>query len=348
MKALFVGLGSIGQRHLRNLKVLVPDAKILAYRKSRDVPVLDNKNNPILNSDLAKYYNLDEYDSLNEGLRQKPNMVFVTNPSRFHAETVIAAMESGAFVFVEKPFSCDMESAKKIVNLEEELGKKLCMVGFQYRYSPTLIKLKEIIENNTIGNLINGQIANGEYLPYWHPYEDYRKSYASLKNLGGGAILSQIHDFDYSIYLFGMPKCIYAIGGKLSELDIDVEDSVNIATTFDYKNSILPINLSLDYVSWPSRRYIKLYGENGSINCNLNTNIIEVNLRKNKKINKYDFSSITRNEIFIKELQNFISFAKGEDQPKVDAREGLKSLEFALAAKYSLKKGVPLNIELHN
>ena len=55
------------------------------------------------------------------------------------------------------------------------------MVGFQYRYSPTLIKLKEIIEKNTIGNLINGQIANGEYLPYWHPYEDYRKSYASLK-----------------------------------------------------------------------------------------------------------------------------------------------------------------------
>ena len=145
-----------------------------------------------------------------------------------------------------------------------------------------------------------------------------------------------------------MPKCIYAIGGKLSELDIDVEDSVNIATTFNYKNSILPINLSLDYVSWPSRRYIKLYGENGSINCNLNTNIIEVNLRKNKKINKYDFSSITRNEIFIKELQNFISFAKGEDQPKVDVREGLKSLEFALAAKYSLKKGVPLKIELHN
>ena len=99
--------------------------------------------------------------------------------------------------------------------------------------------------------------------------------------------------------------------------------------------------MSLDYLSWPSRRYIKLYGENGSINCNLNTNIIEVNLRENKKINKYDFSSITRNEIFIKELQNFISFVKGEDQPKVDVREGLKSLEFALAAKYSLKKRSP-------
>ena len=94
-----------------------------------------------------------------------------------------------------------MESAKKIINLEDELGKKLCMVGFQYRYSPTLIKLKEIIEKNTIGNLINGQIANGEYLPYWHPYEDYRKSYASLKKLGGGAILSQIHDFDYSLFV---------------------------------------------------------------------------------------------------------------------------------------------------
>ena len=344
MKALFVGLGSIGQRHLRNLKMLLPDIEILAFRKSRKAPILDDRNNPIENHDFAKHYNIKEYFSLKEALIQKPEMVFVTNPSKFHAETVIAAMEARAFVFVEKPFSCDIESAKKIINLEKKLGKKLCMVGFQYRYSPTMNKLKNIIENKTIGNLINGQMANGEYLPYWHPYEDYRKSYASLKKLGGGALLSQIHDFDYSIYLFGMPKCIYAIGGKLSGLDIDVEDSVNIAATFNYKNSILPINMSLDYISWPSRRYINLYGENGSIYCDLNASTISVHIREKEEIYNHDFSSINRNEIFIKELQNFISFVEGKDKPKVDIMEGMKSLEFALAAKTSLKKGIPLFI----
>ena len=344
MKALFVGLGSIGQRHLRNLKILLPNIKIMAYRHSRNVPILDNRNNPVKNSDFSEYYNLEEYDSLKSALKQKPDMVFVTNPSRFHAKTAIAAMQAGSFVFIEKPFSCDIKSAREILLLEEKLKKKLCMIGFQYRYSPTLIKLKEIIENNVIGNLINGQIANGEYLPNWHPYEDYRKSYASLNELGGGAIFTQIHDLDYSIHLFGMPKSLYAVGGKLSNVDIDVEDSINILTCFEHKNSPLTINISLDYVSWPSRRYIKLFGENGSIDCDLNANKIKIHLRENKEILSYDFSSITRNEIFIKELENFICFVKGTEEPKVDIKEGLKSLKFALTAKSSLLDRTPYQI----
>ena len=66
MKALFVGLGSIGQRHLRNLKILLPDVEILAFRKSRNVPVLDDRGVPIENYNLAKHYNLKEYFSLKE------------------------------------------------------------------------------------------------------------------------------------------------------------------------------------------------------------------------------------------------------------------------------------------
>ena len=217
------------------------------------------------------------------------------------------------------------------------------MVGFQYRYHPALIKLKELLNRKIIGKLINGQIVNGEYLPYWHPYEDYRRSYASLKKLGGGAILTQIHDFDYSIFIFGMPKSVL-YGGKLSSLDIDVEDSVAISTMFEYQNSPLVMNINLDYISWPSRRNIKLFGEDGSINCDLNNNFLEVQKRSTNEVFKYDYSSISRNDIFIKELKNFIAFVEGKEKPLVDLEEGIKSLKFALAAKSSLKKGMLLNI----
>ena len=219
------------------------------------------------------------------------------------------------------------------------------MVGFQYRFNPTLIKLKKLLESNVIGKLINGQIVNGEYLPYWHPYEDYKQSYAARKNLGGGAILTQIHDFDYSIYLFGLPKSIYAIGGKLSSLEIDVEDCVSISACFNYQNAMLPINLTLDYISWPSRRFINLYGENGSINCDLNKNTLELKIRSEKKLLSYDFSHISRNDIFVKELENFINFVNGKEEPKIDLQEGLKSMHFAMATKYSLEKNILVNIE---
>lgn len=344
MKALFVGLGSIGQRHLRNLKSLLPEVEILAYRTSKNVPFLDEENNPCKNIDLTKFYRIKEFKCLKKALEQKPDMVFITNPTRFHSYSSIEALKIGSFVFIEKPLSSDLESALEIINLEDKLKKKLCMVGFQYRYHPALIKLKELLETNILGKIINGQIVNGEYLPNWHPYEDYRISYASQEKLGGGAILTQIHDFDYSIFLFGMPKSVFSMGGKLSSLDIDVEDSVTISTMFNYQNSPLVININLDYISWPSRRYIKLFGEDGSLECDLNKNNIEVKKRSTNEFFKYDFSSTTRNDIFMKELKNFIAFVEGKEKPLVDLNEGIKSLKFALAAKNSLKKRKLINI----
>ena len=344
MKCLFIGLGSIGQRHLRNLKLILPEVEVLAYRNSRNnnVPFLNDQNQPLRNIDLINFYDIKEYFSLQKALENKPDMVFITNPSIYHGQFAIEAIKSGAFVFIEKPLSVDIESAEEILSLEKKLNQKKCMVGFQFRYSPVLIKLKELLDENIIGNLVNGQIANGEYLPNWHPYEDYKYGYAAKKELGGGALLTQIHDLDYSIYLFGMPAFLFTIGGKISSLEINVEDSVNISTNFKYKNSNLPISINLDYISWPSRRTINLYGENGSIFCDLNLNKIVVKKRSSNEIQKYDFSEITRNDIFIRELKNFIAFVKGTGNPKVDIAEGIKSLKFAMAAKQSLLHKKPI------
>ena len=344
MKCLFIGLGSIGQRHLRNLKLILPEVEVLAYRNSRNnnVPFLNDQNQPLRNIDLINFYDIKEYFSLQKALENKPDMVFITNPSIYHGQFAIEAIKSGAFVFIEKPLSVDIESAEEILSLEKKLNQKKCMVGFQFRYSPVLIKLKELLDENIIGNLVNGQIANGEYLPNWHPYEDYKYGYAAKKELGGGALLTQIHDLDYSIYLFGMPAFLFTIGGKISSLEINVEDSVNISTNFKYKNSNLPISINLDYISWPSRRTINLYGENGSIFCDLNLNKIVVKKRSSNEIQKYDFSEITRNDIFIRELKNFIAFVNGTGNPKVDIAEGIKSLKFAMAAKQSLLHKKPI------
>ena len=96
------------------------------------------------------------------------------------------------------------------------------------RFHPCLQRLHELVQEKKVGRILSVRAEIGEYLPGWHTYEDYRQMYASRQDLGGGVILSQIHELDYLYWLFGLPRSVYALGGHLSRLEIDVEDTADI------------------------------------------------------------------------------------------------------------------------
>ena len=123
MKALFVGLGSIGQRHLRNLIKLRPDIELLAVRSSRSAPVLSNTNQIINDVSIQSQYGVLEFDSLDEALNHNPDIVFVTNPTSMHIDVAIQAINSGAFVFMEKPISHNYDRVEELIRIEKSFGK---------------------------------------------------------------------------------------------------------------------------------------------------------------------------------------------------------------------------------
>jgi predicted dehydrogenase len=340
MKALFVGLGSIGQRHLRNLKKLRPDIDIMAVRSQRVAPVLSDSNHVINGVNIKNHYGLQEFDSLDKALACKPDIVFVTNPSSMHLKVVKKALESDAFIFIEKPISHNYDDIEELIKIEKSSGMNKILVGYQFRFNPALRLVKKFLKDNLIGNIIGAQLLNGEYLPNWHPYEDYRLSYASRKDLGGGVIVSQIHDFDYATWLFGYPQKIFAVGGHLSELEIDVEDSVQVLM----KCSDIPISIQLDYLQWPPRSEISITGDIGSIQCNLNTMEVVVNNRISKNTETYDFPGFNRNDLFLDEMKNFLAFTSGDEDPVVNFIDGASSLRVALAAKNSMISGNPIKL----
>jgi len=185
MKALFIGLGSIGQRHLRNLRKLRPDVEIMAVRSTNTAPVLSDSNQIISGVSIAGHYQLKEFDSLQEALGQKPDAVFVTNPTSLHIEVVRTALEAGCYIFVEKPLSHEWEGVDDLMAAEEKTGSKRIAIGYQFRFNPALQLIKKIINEKLIGRMTGAQLINGEYMPDWHPYEDYRASYAARNDLGG-------------------------------------------------------------------------------------------------------------------------------------------------------------------
>jgi len=344
MKALFVGLGSIGQRHLRNLIKLCPEIELLAVRYKRLSPVLDNLNNVIEGISISDLYNIKEFDSLSLALDKKPDIVFITNPTSHHIKVAKKALLLGCFIFIEKPLSNEWNGIDELIEIEKKIGSKRISVGYQFRFHPALKLIKSLLTKKRIGNLIGVRFINGEYMPNWHPYENYQLSYAGRRDLGGGAIVTQIHDFDMALWLFGKPTKVFSVGGHLSDLKIDVEDSVQILIEFMQNSKLFPLSINLDYLQWPPERSISITGDKGSIKCDLIKMEVIINDRINDRIERKTFSDFDRNDLFIEEMTNFLEFFAGNEAPTVDLENATGSLHLALAAKESMNSGKTIDL----
>ena len=166
----------------------------------------------------------------------------------------------------------------------------------------------------------------GEYLPDWHPWEDYRQSYASRKELGGGALLVQIHEMDYLYWLFGKPSRIYAVGGQLSSLEVDVEDTVS--TLMDCAG--VPVHLQQDFVQRPSRRTLLIVGNEGKIFVDFNALSLQVHRGSGEIVENRVWQGFDRNQLSPGKAHPFLGMYRRQGTtPGYDTRW---STEFAHGA----------------
>ena len=339
MKILFCGLGSIGQRHVRNLRVLLGDqVKILAYRSCRESQVINPDLTVREGAVLEETYGIRSFTSLDDALAEQPDAVFVTNPNFQHLPVALAAARAGCHLFIEKPLSHSLDGLDELIELVESKGL-VAFVAYQFRFHPGLLLLKSLMDEGRLGRFLAAHIVNGEYLPDWHPYEDYRRSHAARRAMGGGCLSIQTHEFDYALWLFGMPKRVYAVGGQLSRLEVDVEDSVSVLLQCQHEGRQLPVHIHLDYLQRPPQRVCELVGDAGKVRYDYYANQLELHQTVNKTVEKHDFHAFDRNQMFLDELKHFLACLQGEKLPVVDLREAIRSLKITLAAETSLRSG---------
>ena len=199
MNFLFIGLGSIGQRHLRNLKILMPKSNIFAYRRIFKTPTLNN-DNQIIKKSLKKKFDIKYIKSLNNLKKFKIDAGIICSPSSFHVQESIKLLSQDINIFVEKPLGSNLKNLDKLKKLSKKT-RKISMVGFQLKFCPIINFLKKTINEKKYGNIKYISIHHGEHIKNFHKYERYDKFYASKKQLGGGVVLTQIHEIDYLLYL---------------------------------------------------------------------------------------------------------------------------------------------------
>jgi len=320
LKALVVGYGSIGKRHIENLSHY-PNIEILVCTNRRMDQFLRKKKCRIFNN-------------ITSSLKEEPDVAFVTNVSNLHVSTATKLARKNIDMFIEKPLSNSSKGVKTLLKIVKK-RKLITLMGFPLRFHPCLIKIKEIISKKELGKIIFVSAENGSYLPDWHPNENYIESYAAREDLGGGAVLTCIHELDYLFWFLGNVSDIFSVTGKYSTLDIQTDDLSSILLKF--KNKTIG-EVHLDFFQRPAFRNCKIVGTNGTIYWNFDENIVRFyDLKKKRWINKLKLNKFDINDMYISELDHFLRCVKKREKTLNDIEQGTKVLEIALAVKKASK-----------
>ena len=343
-RILFIGLGGIGQRHLRNIRLLLGnDVELIALRRvESDVAEIDNKLSRNDGVNIIEKYSIEVEHSLHRALLRKPDATFICTPSSMHIDYATEAVKAGSHVFVEKPLSNEIKGINELENLAADLNR-VVYVGFQLRFNPVIIQLKRLMDAGSVGAITSIRAEVAEFMPGFHKYEDYRRSYASRSELGGGVVLTQIHELDYLQAIFGQPHSVYAVAGSSPSLELDVEDVVDVSMKLKDKERIVPVSLHMDFCQRPTRRSCLVYAERGEIFANLvDRTVIKTDVEGIEE--KFSWPNVDRNQQFIDEVVHFLDCVGSSVSPLVNLSEGKKSLLMALAIKQSIALGRPVAI----
>lgn len=344
MKILMIGLGSIGQRHLRNLSdYLKENAQFLAYRVRGLQRTFSNTMQIRAGVQLEEEYAIQSYYDLDEALAQQPEVAYVTNITSQHLPCAMKAIQAGCDVFMEKPISDSMEGIRELMR-EAEKRKRVVFVGFQNRFHPCLNRLRELLKREEFGSIISVQSEVGERLTTMHSYENYADTYMARKDQGGGVIANQqIHELDYLQWIFGKPERVAAFCGKNSSLELSVEDYNDAIFWVNDVLGQFPIYAHGDFFQYPPKRSCKVIFENGWIEVDLlNAKIM---FACGNEVRQEEFQNFQRNQMFIDEMKAFLECVKTRKQEILTLEDGVVSLQMACAAKLASKENRIINID---
>ncbi len=301
LKVCFIGLGSIAKRHIMNLH---------AVCKSRNIDLIVDayRRESIMSEGVNTVYT--DYSSVPTDY----DVIFITNPTAYHLDTLIQFHNNGKHFFIEKPVvSLDKISEAKNLILRQE---SIYYVASPLRYNAVIQYLKKKIVTDEV---ISVRAISSSYLPDWRPNQDYRDTYSAHKDLGGGVDVDLIHEWDYLSYIFGAPISIHSFKGKGSSLDIDSNDFAIYIAKFPKQI----VELHLDYFGRKTIREIQLFTESDTIVGNLVENKINF-LVSGNEIVFYE----ERDDYQRREINYFLDMMYGIEQVEDGFHHGLQVLDY--------------------
>ena len=233
-------------RHVRNIRSVDPSAQVTVASRERPVDLEPEWGHAV---------------SLDAGLELQPQAVILANPSPWHLEAALKALDQGCHVFIEKPLAPTTEGLDKLLP-EARARNRVVMVGYNLRHHGCIRRMKTLIEEGAIGRVLSCIFEVGQFLPDWRPGLDYRMSVSAQRALGGGALLELSHEIDACIWLGGRCTEVVATLGSTGKLDLDVEDNARLLLKL---SSGATGFIHMDFLQRPGGRRHRIIGTEGTL-----------------------------------------------------------------------------------
>jgi predicted dehydrogenase len=318
---LVLGAGSVGKRHLSNFASL-------GCRTS----AMDPRGDRLAEAAMATKLE-GRYADLEEALKQAGDFdgAVVASPPKFHCQQCLALTKAGLPILLEKPVSPELKTAG---DLERELarisGAKL-LLGYTYRWWPPLTDFLNRLRSGHIGKPLHAKFVMSAHLADWHPWERYQDFFMASKELGGGALLDESHFIDLMLWFFGMPDRVSARVERLSTLEIETDDNVDMVAVYP---TGLRVVMHLDLFGRPHEKYISVTGEEGTLLWSFEPNRINYSqeIAQVWETSTYEYQ---RNDMFVRLAEEFLSVLDGTGEIGCTLRDGINVLKVIEACRAS-------------
>jgi predicted dehydrogenase len=323
-RVLIVGLGSIGKRHLRLARELLPEAdiRVLRHQESNSIPEYANGC----------------FSILEQAVNFAPQIAVIATPATHHVAVAQELAKAGVHLLVEKPLSASVAGVTQL--LETCHAQKIFLLtGYNLRFLPSLQHYRKLLNENLIGKVLSVRCEIGQYLPSWRPDSDYRQGVSARHELGGGALLELSHEIDYLRWIFGEVEWVKATLSRQSCLEIDVEDTAHLtlgfAQSLDGRQLIGTVNL--DFIRHDTTRLCTAIGVKGSLRWNGLTGDVELYGAGTKEWERLFSKQHQSDDSYLAEWENFIACVTEQQAPLIRGEDGLAVLEIIdLARKSSI------------
>jgi len=322
IKIHIVGVGSIGERHLR------------CFQATGRCVVSFSEPIPTRRDQVVSRYGVNGYETWQRAFDQEPfSAAVIASPAPWHIPIAEEMTQRGVHLLIEKPLSLNLDGIPELTAMIDDKSTRVA-VAFTYRAMPALQEMRAAILSGRFGKPVQIQVQSGQHFPFYRPA--YREIYYADPNLGGGLIQDMLpHHLNAIEWIVGPTHQVVADSAHQVLSGVEVEDTVNVLA----RNGDVMTSLTLNQHQPVNESTVTLLCESGAVRWELHRQRWLSASENGGDWKQEDSFDHQRDDFYVLQANAFIDYLQGNAAALCSLDDGVQTLKSTLAVLQSRRSG---------